>query len=278
MKRDDPQAVFEKFIKDFASVNDSGKGQHWIHALPGFRDWEVALNVIHLFLKSKSHYVGILTNTRRQLNGLIKGVNFERRQEDISEELKSLLTLKMNTFNDITKKIHEQQVKLEMEKDIWYFTTPWREFSEGTKVIPLHQKFEVGFIKKESRYRRAFVILDKKCSVAAENQIMYIINKVFESEKNMKNVLKLAAIEFVKRPVKKKSHAPYQGRLPARLITLLRDNFSVHIISVTAEEKNVIMAYFQMLRDLNEFDSEHKKLEEKIVSYFEKNAPFMKNS
>ncbi|MDH5561045.1 MAG: hypothetical protein OEY59_09360 [Deltaproteobacteria bacterium] len=266
--------LFDKFVKEFTDASDEKLGQHWRHSLPGFRDWEVALNVIHLALKSKPHYIGIVTNTRRRLNKLVPGVNFDRRKDDLPSEMVDLFKMKQDTFSELSHKIHDQVLKTNTSKDIWYFTTPWKVFEEGMIVIPLHQKQEKKFVNKAVYYRRAFVILDKNCSVAAQNQIMYIIHKVFEDKQNIKKILRLAALEFVKKPTKKKIRPKYTGRLPGRIIVLLKSNYDNTLRTITDDEKRVLFGYFQFLKDMNEFKSEYERLETRLRSDLSKENGF----
>ncbi len=267
-KSNDPKAVFDKLVKELSDKKSIGKGQHFLHELPVFRDWEIALNVIHLALVSQPSYIGIVTNTRRQLNGITKDINFERKKEDISEELKSLLRIKSRTFTDLAVKIKEKQLTTDSDKDIWLFSTPWREFAEGTKVISLHQRFEARFKKKTHKYRRAFVILDQKCSIASQNKMLYIIDRILDDEKNIKRILKIAAYNFVKRPARKKAKKKYVGRLPGRLVLLLKNQFATTIATVSEDERRMLKIYFQMLKDLDEYNKSHADIEQRLGSYF----------
>lgn len=268
LKKKDPIAIFDKFVNELSKPKPIKEGQNWLHELPKFRDWEVALNVIHVALKSKPSYVGIVTNTRRRLNGIIEGINFENKKEDISDELQALLRIKIKTFHALTQKIRNKQAMLDQDRDVWCFTTPWNQFSEGTKIIAVHQEIAKKFSMKAKKYRRAFVILDQKCSIASQNQILFIIQKVFEDERNIKKILKLAAIEFVKRPTPKKNRQKYKGRMPGRLVILLRNQFEIIIPSITNEEKMMLLSYFNMLRDMEELSKDHKNIEKRLRRYF----------
>ncbi len=265
----DPKSIFARFVKELSEPKQVVEGQHWLHELPKYRDWEVALNVIHLAIKSKPYYVGIVTNTRRKLNGLAGLSMFKKQEEELSEELLALLNIKDKTFSSLTQKIYDKSATTSANKDVWQFTTPWKEFAEGTKVIEIHKELEAKQKKKQHPNSRAYIILDMKCSTAVQNQILFIIHKVFEDEKNVKKILKLAALEFVSKPTRQVRKKAYTGRTPGRLVIQLKQSFKNEVGNVTPEELDVLLRYFRMLGEIKELSSELRGLEKRLRDHFQ---------
>ena len=180
-------------------------GQGCVHELPLGRNWEKAMDAIHIILSRKWYYIGIATNTKKAFFNKIlkKGMTFTRRQKDITEETSEILKVKFSTLEDLNVKIKDKIIRGGGDKDVWHFKEKWREFPKGTKVIVLYQQVLQSFFSSDPDFRRATLILDGRCAVADQNNAMLIIRKVFLEKGYSNRILKLKSPE-VKQSVKLK--------------------------------------------------------------------------
>ena len=180
-------------------------GQGCVHELPLGRNWEKAMDAIHIILSRKWYYIGIATNTKKAFFNKIlkKGMTFTRRQKDITEETSEILKVKFSTLEDLNVKIKDKIIRGGGDKDVWHFKEKWREFPKGTKVIVLYQQVLQSVFSSDPDFRRATLILDGRCAVADQNNAMLIIRKVFLEKGYSNRILKLKSPE-VKQSVKLK--------------------------------------------------------------------------
>ena len=172
-------------------------GQGCVHELPLGRNWEKAMDAIHIILSRKWYYIGIATNTKKAFFNKIlkKGMTFTRRQKDITEETSEILKVKFSTLEDLNVKIKDKIIRGGGDKDVWHFKEKWREFPKGTKVIVLYQQVLQSFFSSDPDFRRATLILDGRCAVADQNNAMLIIRKVFLEKGYSNRILKLKSPE-----------------------------------------------------------------------------------
>ena len=172
-------------------------GQGCVHELPLGRNWEKAMDAIHIILSRKWYYIGIATNTKKAFFNKIlkKGMTFTRRQKDITEETSEILKVKFSTLEDLNVKIKDKIIRGGGDKDVWHFKEKWREFPKGTKVIVLYQQVLQSVFSSDPDFRRATLILDGRCAVADQNNAMLIIRKVFLEKGYSNRILKLKSPE-----------------------------------------------------------------------------------
>jgi hypothetical protein len=268
-------------------------GQFFFHELSWNRNWENTLDALHLHLSELWFHVAIATNTRKKFWGdqiLLQSINISRSRKELPEELCDLLKLRFKTFGALKKKIRRKVIEEgEGDKDVWHFTSKWKEFPRGTRVIELYQKKISFFERTDDQYKRAFVILDAKCSIAELNSSMFKIKRVFESKDFTNQILKNAPkktrkTELPPRPkrapslLNKKPEKPtfdnipqeaaLRGRGPAGLLINLTENFEVHIKTITLEEKANLFNYLEKLEQTGEKNWKHNEVEVKLNKYF----------
>lgn len=238
-------------------------GQGFTHQLPMTRNWTQAMNALHYLLLRKWYYVGIVTNTKRKSNKLLKkGVEFSRRRENLDTGLRSILNLKENSYADLKTKIRQQRVKMGQNRDVWHFGSNWKELPKGTAIIELHQSL-LRTLLGHSDVRNAFVILDGKASIADQNRVMSLIAKVFQEKEFMERALEKAKHDS-KQPILKRAAVQREARQPGPLMVQLREDFSQVMPSVNASEKALLDDYFERLKKSGQATAAHEKLQKSI--------------
>lgn len=245
-------------------IRDPNEGQGLEHNLSGSRNWEQALDAIHLTLLDKWYYVAIISNTNGGITTPIrKRLNSRRKKKQIPEELKEIFKVRSGTVKKLNKMILEKQYEMG-NKDIWYFSGKWKTFPKGTSVIELLQRPRFNrMIFGNPKFRRAFVILDGACKVEHQNQAMFAVNKVMKDKKFVKEVLEAKRKkERTRLDVKPKPH-----RTPADMVIKLKK--ARHLMeTITVEEKAVLDQYFRYLDDRGEFNKSHKAMKEDLDNHF----------
>ena len=267
------------------------KGQSFQHDPSHSRNWEKAMDALHILFSHYPFYASIVTNTSQSFwesRILIGKLNLSRSKKKLPKELKDILSIKFNTFDALKEKIRNKTIwDSDGARDVWHFSSRWKEFPKGSKVIELFQKKNPSLFSPTAGFRCGLIVLDARCSVAEINAIMFNIKKVFESRKFTKRILshnpnketktltrsvetQLIFEKKEKRPADKKDKRTelVRGRGPATLLLLLQDNFSFHVRTITLEEKATLYAYFENLKTRGESRIEHEEMERKITSYF----------
>lgn len=272
-------------------LKNTSKGQSFQHELSHSRNWEEAMDALHILFSHTPFYASIVTNTTKSFLGsriLIGKLNLVRSKKKLSKELKDILSIKFSTFSALKEKIRDKSVwDSAGERDVWHFTSRWKEFPKGSKIIELYQKKRAVLFSPMPGFRRAFVVLDARCSVAEINSVMFNIKKIFDNKKFTQRVLTghtHAKKKTLTRNVEtqlifeqkknnsqdktKKGDELIRGRGPATILLLLRENFNFHIRTITLEEKATLYAYFENLKTRGESSIEHEEMERKVTSYF----------
>lgn len=269
--------MFNSSKKDNTSLPAPARGQGFSHELSMRRDWEEALDALHFMLLRKWYYVGIATNTKRGIfNKVLKqGIAFERKRTQIPEEMKSVLNISMGQFDKLKEKIEQKRrTKRGEDKDVWHFTTQWKEFPEGTKIVELYQKMASSMLKAKPTYKRGFIVLDGKCNTSDQNTVMLLMKKIFENKDYTKKIL--YEVEKMKKEkgqtdepeiVKKDTLPKGDSRTPGTLLIELKENPG-SITSVTDYEKGLLLDYFQKLRRQEAFTQEHEVIETRLKQLF----------
>jgi len=272
---------------------EKNDGQFFFHELSWIRNWERTLDAMHLHLSDLWFHVAIVSNTQKKFLGdriLLKTININRSRRELPEELCELLKIRFQTFHALKKKIRNKVIEEGLgNKDVWHFTSKWKEFPKGTRVIELYQRKISLFGNSDKLLKRAFVILDAKCTIAELNGTMFKIKRIFESKDFANQILKTAPrntrkTELPPRPrrkasaLKKKPEKPTyknipkkeaeRGRGPAGLLINLMNNFEVHIKTITLEEKASLFAYLENLKLTGEKNWMHDDLEFKLNKHF----------
>lgn len=286
-KKGAPLGQRYRFIPPKADALEKSKdGQGIVHELPYSRNWERAIDAIHWILEKKWYYIMIATNTRRGRTSKIlkKGMNLDRQNKRLPEELQIVLKMQISTFEGLNSKIRETQLYEGSNKDVWHFKTQWKEFPEGTKIIVLHQSILRSILFNSHAQRKAFVMLDGKCKMAEQNLVLLAIRKVFTSKSYCEGILKRVAKargdNIPKAPrsiskketeeiIRKKEDSAKNERGPASLVILLLDRFDSQISDVTDNEFSYMFHYFNKLKEKQEFGMELKTLESRIRTYIE---------
>lgn len=268
-------------------------GQFFFHELKWNRNWENTLDALHLHLSELWFHVAIATNTQKKIWGdriLLQSINISRSRKELPEEMCDLLKVRFKTFSALKKKIRRKVIEDgDGDKDVWHFTSKWKEFPKGTRVVELYQKKISFFERPDTQYKRAFVILDAKCSIAELNSTMFKIKRVFENRDFANEILKTAPKKTRKtvlppRPKRASSlldkkpekptynnipkEAALRGRGPAGLLISLTDNFDAHIKTITLEEKANLFNYLEKLKQTGEKNWKHDEVEKKLNQYF----------
>jgi len=264
-------------------LEKADQGQAFNHELPLRRDWETALDAIHFMLLRKWYYVGIATNTKKGVFGSVvkKGMIIERKRKNLPEELKIILKMKISTFDDLKSKIRQKQISDGGNKDVWHFKTKWKEFPKGSKIIQLHQQLLKSFITGSNNYRKAFIVMDGKCSPTDQNVTMMIIKRIFENKKYTHKIIK--EISHLKEEDSLKKEGPskvepklrqstgkidlVKTRLPGSLVVELRDNKAA-IKTLKPKERELLLDYLAKLKTKGEFSSIHESIENQIRTHF----------
>lgn len=272
---------------------EKNDGQFFFHELSWIRNWETTLDALHLHLSDLWFHVAIVTNTQKKLLGdriLLKSININRSRKELPEELCELLKIRFQTFQALKKKIRSKVIEEGIgDKDVWHFISKWKEFPKGTRVIELYQRKISLLGHSDKQLKRAFVILDAKCTIAELNATMFKIKRVFESKDFANQILKTTPkstrkTELPPRPkrkaslLEKKQEKPTygnipqkeaeRGRGPAGLLINLMNNFEVHIKTISLEEKASLFAYLENLKLTGEKNWMHDELEVKLNRYF----------
>ncbi|MCP4296132.1 MAG: hypothetical protein GY786_11035 [Proteobacteria bacterium] len=267
------------------------EGQGFSHELPVMRDWGKTLDAIHLHMLDRWYYVATATNSRKSggLNKILKNdVNLDRQKQEIPTDLKTILTMRLTSFNDLNTKIKGRILGSGgSNKDVWMFRTKWAEFPKGTMVIELYQRFLRNSVAARSLFRRAFVILDGKCSSGESNDTMLRIRKIFndkafakkvvldgpEIERNLDTSPSLfrEEPEIAIKEVKVRDQGK-KGRLPGGLVVELLDDFSKNARSLTAEEMMNLYHYLENLKNRGETAWWHEELVDKLDSRMSRSA------
>ena len=247
--------------QDTETIDGADVGQGFSHQLSLSRDWNEAMNALHYILLRKWYYIGIVTNTKRQSNKLLKqGVEFSRRRTKVDVGLSSILDLKENSYLGLKKKIRDQRKKTGKNNDIWHFSSEWKELPAGTCLVELHQSLLRTLLGKKD-VRNAFVVFDGKASISDQNSAMMIIHKILSEREFTDKLLEKAKLDR-EEPTLTKAANP---RKPEHLVEILQDNFLMLFSSVIPEEKILLDKHFDKLRlagdQSPELDSLQKKLE-----------------
>jgi len=277
-----------KFIPPKADALEKIKeGQGVVHELPYSKNWEKAIDALHWILEKKWYYIMIATNTQRGRTSKIlkKGMNLDRQNKNLPEELQIVLKMQISTFEGLDSKIRETQLMKGSNKDIWHFKTQWKEFPEGTKVIVLHQPVLKNILfSSHASQRRAFVVIDGKCKMEDQNLVMLAIKKVFKTKGYCESILKRVekargtcipkppprtTLKVQEERTAKQKEEEKNARLPAGLVLLLLDNFEKTIETISDSEFGFIFSYFNKLKTSNEISMEHKTLESRIRTHLE---------
>lgn len=270
-------------------LENAKKGQSFRHNLRTKRNWTEAMDALHTLFSSYPFYAAVVTNTVPTFLGskiLKRKLNLRRSKKNIPKELKDILSVKSNTFYELKNKIRVKSIHDEGgERDVWHFTSKWKEFPKGSKIIELYQEKRATLFSTSGGYRRAFVVLDARCNVAELNKVMFNIKKVFEDKAYTKRILRgskktkrsmrnrkvdiqLKFETTEKRHRSKKRDEMERGRGPATLFLQLQENFNFQVRTVTLEEKATLYAYFENLKNRGESRREHEEMERRVTSYF----------
>ena len=245
-------------------IRDPDMGQGLEHNLAASRDWEEALDAIHLSMLDKWYYVAIISNTNGGINTPIRKVlNTRRKKKEIPKELKEIFKVRSGTVKELNKMIREKQYELG-NKDIWYFSSKWHNFPKGTSVIELRQQSSFNRIfSSKPKFRRAFVVLDGACKVEHQNQAMLHINKVMKNKDFVKAVL-----ESKRKTEKSRLDVkPKPQRSPSDMVVALKK--ARHVMeTLTIEEKAILDQYFRYLDERGEFNSSLQLLKEDLDNHF----------
>ena len=253
----------EKLLTQIDELNGVDQGQGFSHQLAINRDWCDAMNALHYILLRKWYYIGIVTTTKRNSNKLLqKGVEFSRRRESLDVGLRSILNLGENSYRDIKEKIRQQRIKSGQNRDIWHFSSDWKEMPKGTALIEVHQSLYRTLLGSKD-VRNGFVVLDGRASMTDQNSAMQIINKIF-SEKDFTARILEKAKKDKDQPNLVKAENSRNARKPGTLILKLKEDFAKVMPSITAVEKTLMDKYFDHLKLTEQHSKEHDKLQKMI--------------
>ncbi|MDH5560720.1 MAG: hypothetical protein OEY59_07680 [Deltaproteobacteria bacterium] len=276
----------QDFIKPKAdNLHKSTSGQGFNHDLPVNRDWDKALDAIHYLLLKKWYYISIASNTKKGFFGsnVKKEVFIKRKRKNLPDELKSILKMKLSTFEDLKGKIRHKQIQSGGNKDIWHFQDNWKEFPKGTKVIEIHQKLLKNLITNDQKLRKAYVVLDGKCNVSEQNTAMMLINRVLESKSytasTLSNISSIKS-EISKNPAAAKRIEPTlkktvgkidvtRTKMPGELIVMIKEDKKI-LSSITFAEKELLLNYLSKLKETGQYSKTHQNIEALIKIQFKK--------
>ncbi|MDT8446073.1 MAG: hypothetical protein RRB13_04160 [bacterium] len=238
-------------------------GQGFTHELPITRNWNEAMNALHYLLLRKWYYVGLVTNTQRDSNKLLKkGVEFSRRRENLDVGLRSILDMKENSYLVLKEKIRHQRIKMGQNRDVWLLGSSWKELPKGTAVIELHQSLLRTLLGKKD-VRNAFVILDGKASMTDQNTVMVLVGKIFAEREFALKILEKAKKDS-KQPALIKAMVQRETRQPGPLLVKLRDNFDEVMPTLNEAEKKLLDSYFDRLKVSGQHTADHDKLQKSV--------------
>ncbi len=265
----------EKF--KFENIEGALKGQAFNHALPMTRNWDDTLDTIHYLLLKKWYYVAIATNTKRGGKLLKNGLGLERKRKSLPEEMQTILKLKISSFEGLKKKIRQKQLKSGEDRDVWHFSSQWKEFPEGTKVIELTQANLSGMVKSKGATKICYIVLDGKATTVDVNTCMFIVHKVFSDKAYAAKVLK--EVEKLKKqggpagmePQLKKAVDIRGARQPGTVMMELRDH-PKEVENVTDAEWYLLQGYFEKLKESSQLTDMHIKVEQLLKLHFGEKA------
>lgn len=257
-------------------------GQGFSHELHIARNWERALDAIHITLSDSWYYIAIASNSKRGTFSprlLKREICLDRQKQNIPKELQTILAMRLQSFQDLNDKIRDKVLTTGgANKDIWMFRSRWKEFPKGTLIVELYQGLFRNIALLNPRYHRAFVILDGRCTVIDQNDTMIRIKRVFQSRRYTEKVIRESDIPIFKsEPVstdivvveeEEKREEVVRGRLPGGLVMLLLEDFDENIRTITLEEQARLFVYLDQLRDRGERHWWHDDLEVKLEKHF----------
>ena|GEM_PF-3255426 len=266
------------------------EGQAFSHELAALRDWEKALDAIHILLSSQWYYILAITNTRKTKFGsrVLKGqVCMSRQQQEIPEELETLLTMRLSSFKGLKSKIRERVLDSGNNKDVWIFKTTWQEFPKGTKIIEIYQQPLRNSFLTVPIYRRGFIVLDGRSSTREVNDTMVDMKRVFLSKSFTNRIIAggadiLRNKQIIHSVVEKNVPAleeksakqgsirigKIRGRMPGGLVMQLLDDFEEVYTTVTVAELGLIYDYLDELKKRGERAYWHEDLLEKLEASY----------
>jgi len=239
-------------------MENATKGQAFKHVLSGGRDWDEALNAIHILLLRKWYYIGLPCNTLKGGKIADKGLNFARKRANLAEEAQKLIKMTIVNFNALRKKIRLKQVQGGQDRDVWHLTGSWKDFPEGAKLIELKQN-KLTDLLGISEPRMGYVVLDGKAGAAEADNAMKLVHKVLVDKAYAAKVLTAAKSGNNGEKPLTKALDLKSARNPGGLVMAMRDEPQL-ANSLTAAEVVVLLDYFKKLQKTGDYNDEHARL------------------
>lgn len=238
-------------------LENATKGQAFKHSLSGGRDWDDALNAIHILLLRKWYYVGLPCNTLKGGKIADKGLNFARKRANLPEDAQKLIRMTITNFNALRKKIRLKQVQGGQDRDVWHLTGSWKDFPEGAKLIEIKQS-KLTDLLGIGEPRMAYIVLDGKAGAAEADNAMKLVHKVLVDKAYTAKVLAAAKQGGPEKPVTKALDLK-GARKPGGLVMAMRDEPTV-AATLTLAEVAILLDYFKKLKAVGDFNDEHARL------------------